>query len=228
MATVRLLSIKSQLNIRDIGEKKIVSYCLYGQNHAYITGAIENATVIANMYPGWIARFYVGSDISTDVVNQLVNLNAEIIIMRSKGVEFRYTLWRYLAYDDENVKIVMFRDCDSLLTLREKQAVDQWLLSGKAIHLMRDHVCHNSRIMGGMFGLKKDIRLHKMRKKMVRHPKQSAYSADQSFLNHIIYPLFKGDAMIHDHYHLFKDEQVLDFPSPRINEDFVGSPVFRS
>ena len=38
------------------------------------------------------------------------------------------------------VEIMMPRDTDTRIFLREKLAVDEWLKSGKLIHIMRDHI----------------------------------------------------------------------------------------
>ena len=62
--------------------------------------------------------------------------------------------WRMYPIDDENVNFVIFRDVDSLLTEREKVAVDEWIESKKLFHRMKEN-CHFEQlpIMTGMWGI---------------------------------------------------------------------------
>ena len=52
----------------------------------------------------------------------------------------------------------MFRDLDSLPSLREDAAVQEWLDSKYAVHVMRDHPKHTMVMLAGMWGIKMDIR----------------------------------------------------------------------
>ena len=47
---------------------------------------------------------------------------------------------------------MIVRDTDSRLGIREKLAVDEWLDSGKKLHIMRDHPYHRVPMLGGMWG----------------------------------------------------------------------------
>ena len=48
----------------------------------------------------------------------------------------------------------MSRDLDSRFSNREHAAVEDWLKSDKAIHVMRDHPLHNFSMFGGLWGTK--------------------------------------------------------------------------
>ena len=62
-------------------------------------------------------------------------------------------VWRFLVASDKNVERYIVRDIDSRLSVREKQAVDEWIKSGKMFHVMRDHPSHSHYPMsGGMWG----------------------------------------------------------------------------
>ena len=50
--------------------------------------------------------------------------------------------WRFLPLMDPTVDQLMPRDCDSIVTLREVAAVNQWLESKATFHIMRDHQYH--------------------------------------------------------------------------------------
>ena len=46
------------------------------------------------------------------------------------------------------------RDLDSIFSLREQAAVEEWLKSNKVLHIMRDHPAQNEVILGGLWGTK--------------------------------------------------------------------------
>ena len=46
------------------------------------------------------------------------------------------------------------RDLDSIFTLREQAAVEEWFKSNKVLHIMRDHPAQNEVILGGLWGTK--------------------------------------------------------------------------
>ena len=62
--------------------------------------------------------------------------------------------WRFLPTMDAQVSQFMSRDLDSLITKREVSAVEEWLISQKSFHMMRDHPKHQAEIMGGLWGMK--------------------------------------------------------------------------
>lgn len=54
--------------------------------------------------------------------------------------------------DDPTIKRFLIRDADSIVSHREKAAVDAWLKSDKWFHLMRDNYSHTELILAGMWG----------------------------------------------------------------------------
>ena len=65
--------------------------------------------------------------------------------------------WRFFAHDETDCEYVVFRDADSRISKREKMAVDEWIQSGKSIHIMRDHPYHTVPILGGMWGCRNGL-----------------------------------------------------------------------
>ena len=51
--------------------KKVLSFSLFGNNDLYTIGAVENAKLSSTIYKGWETRFYVGNDVSEDIIEQL-------------------------------------------------------------------------------------------------------------------------------------------------------------
>ena len=134
--------------------KKIISFCLWGENPRYTIGALKNAELAKKIYPDWICRYYVGKSTPLQIVKDLYERdNTEIFIMNENG-DWSGMFWRFLPASDSDVGVMISRDTDSRLSEREKEAVDEWLASDKGFHIMRDHPAHGTEILGGMWGAK--------------------------------------------------------------------------
>ena len=61
--------------------------------------------------------------------------------------------WRFLPLLDPMVDRFVSRDCDTVMTRREVEAVCHWLTESEAtFHMMRDHQMHcEAKILGGTF-----------------------------------------------------------------------------
>jgi hypothetical protein len=136
--------------------KKIISFSVWGDTPMYTIGAVRNAELASEIYPDWICRFYLGDDVPKDIVDKLESFdNTEIQIMSHKENDWQGMFWRFYAINlDEDIDMVIFRDTDSRLSLREYEAVREWIQSEKPLHIMRDHPYHSEPIMGGMWGCK--------------------------------------------------------------------------
>ena len=124
--------------------------------------------------------------------------------------------WRFLAASDPEVEVLIVRDCDSRLWFREKEAVNEWLVSGKGFHIMRDNHQHNTPILGGMWGARGGV-LPAMRQLIEDYSKGDFWQVDQNFLKDVVYPIVKDDALIHDEFF-----EKNSFPTERDPNHFVG------
>jgi len=194
--------------------KKIISFSLWGDNPKYTVGAVKNAELAKSIYPDWICRYYVGKSVPKEIIDELQsNTNVEIVQMDENG-EWNSMFWRFYPISDDDTEIMISRDCDSRLSIREKLCVDEFVNSDKMFHTMTDHPFHGG-IMGGMWGAKKGI-LKKMKELIDNWPKTNQWQTDQSFLNHVISPLVAETIIIHDSINL------KNFPTKRENYHFVG------
>ena len=135
-------------------------------------------------------------------------------------------MWRFEAIDDEVVEFMMPRDSDTRFTMREKQAVDDWLTSGNLFHIMRDHPHHNFCILAGMFGTKKIPQIPSWVDKMNNYTKTDNRMYDQDFLRDFIYPLVKNTSTIHASFHKM-EHNAKNFPINYCRElRFVGEYVY--
>jgi hypothetical protein len=196
--------------------KKVISFSLWGDSPIYNVGAIKNAHLAKEIYPDWICRYYLGKSVPFQTVQELMEIdNTEIYIMNEIG-NWTGMFWRFYPASDSDVSVMISRDTDSRLNLREKAAVDEWLASGKSFHIMRDHPQHATEILGGMWGVKEDA-LKDMVKMIGNYVKGDFWQVDQNFLKQKIYPIINNDKIVHDEFFEKKP-----FPTKRETKRFVG------
>lgn len=202
--------------------KNVVAFSLWGENLMYWKGAMENIKLVEKYYPNFICRFYIDENARPDLIDMIRGDNVEVIMMKSNGT-FHGMYWRFLSAEDADVNIFLCRDCDSRISQREVDAVNEWLASDKDFHIMRDHPCHLVPILGGMWGsrniIMRDIQIGKL---IDTHGKYGFKGVDQDFLRDIIYPLVKTKSFEHSEFNIKYDNMIHPFPSERTNYEFVG------
>lgn len=200
--------------------KRVVSFGLWGDSTLYLDGAVRNAREYPRAFPGWTCRFYIGDGhqlahngyperiikMNEDVVKSLQDAGAEVIRMGiSTDVLGMY--WRFHAmWDDPTVEVMLSRDTDSLPSRREFDAVNYWLETGKAFHIVRDAEAHNVPVLGGTWGARPEG-VPEFKQQMAlwftalrphyEHPRSIFHGTDQEFLAKHIYPLVKHDHIAH-------------------------------
>jgi len=199
-----------------------VSFSLYGDSPFYNLGAIENVKLCRTIYPDWIPVVYVDGSVPKQVVEQLSLLDA-FVINGSTTLSRNKMTWRLAAVLIPGANKVIFRDADSRIGLREKACVDKWLLSGKALHIMRDHPYHANWIMGGMFGV--DARVaEKYVQKILSAAQKTKLGEDQQLLAKELYCYLRDQTLVHDSF--FRREKWAEaFPLPRKGSQFVGERI---
>ena len=201
---------------------RILSFSLYGDIPVYLDGALANARSASSWYPGWVCRFYVGASVPAALCEQLEAAGAEV--RRMNGPETpAATLWRFLPATEEDVSLLVSRDCDSRFSRRELDAVAAWLGSGSPFHIMRDHPAHRVPILAGMWGAAgKGLDL--IRHALEQPLPPDVYGIDQFLLARYVYPHIRRTACIHDAYFCY-DLCARSFPSPREDYGFVGEAM---
>jgi len=106
--------------------KRIISYSLWGNEPMYTIGAIRNAEMSPKVFPEWTCRFYLGSDVSIDIVNKLKSFgHTEVFVMENKPNDWQGMFWRFYPINtEEDIDIMISRDTDSRLSNREALAVE--------------------------------------------------------------------------------------------------------
>lgn len=168
---------------------KIISMSVWGNDPRYIIGARRQVELAKEFYPDWRVRIYI------DDKTKLENLDADLIEV-TDGSYGMY--WRFEPmFEDEN-NIVMIRDSDSRITVREQMAVNEWLESNKKFHTFKDHDAHYQfKIIGCAFAFKGKFseEVHNKMKNYIKD--MGVYVGDQIFLQDVIWPLVENDTMIH-------------------------------
>ena len=138
---------------------KIISFCLWGREARYVRGLIENIKLAAKFYPDWTCWCYLHVEsINMNIVDEIKKYNnTKVILKYDKGIKAkRFMLWRFEPITHcPRVEYFMSRDTDTRFLLREVLAVEEWINSGKTLHIIRDHPRHRfNQILGGLYGVK--------------------------------------------------------------------------
>mgnify|MGYP001166883514 CR=1 FL=1 len=142
---------------------KVVSFCLYGNSRKYTHGIIEAVVSYKLFFIGWEIWIYVSEKtVPLKTIEVLKNFNCKIIMMcetgtlvEEKGIGLNENnepmFWRFTPLYDDSVDYWLTRDADSRASKREKEFVDTFISSSKAIHSILDQRCHHG-LMGGTSG----------------------------------------------------------------------------
>jgi hypothetical protein len=200
----------------------IVAYSLWGEHPMYWKGALRNIDLVNKYFPGWICRFYIDKNSKQELIDTIVGENVDVVIVDSKD-SFHGMFWRFWASEELDVNIFLSRDCDSRFSIREVDAINEWLDSDKDFHIMRDHPYHTVPILGGMWGCRNGIMREIELTKMIENWNQfQRKGIDQDFLGKMVYPLVKDRAFEHSEFGLFYGGQTYPFPTQRQNYEYVG------
>jgi hypothetical protein len=216
--------------------KNIISMSLYGSNLRYTVGAIKNAEMIKENFPGWKLRIYTEGPpknpkfgiVPQTVIDRLQFLGAEIYYVGSDEKLTPPMMWRFLVADDDSVDRFIVRDSDARLSKRDSAAVYAWVQSNKTFHCVRDHPSHkNYPISGGMWG-SKARELKQILPKTWRNMTlglHNRYLDDMNFLNNYIWPKVQNHTYCSDSVSCDKYPNSHPFPVPRYGYEHVGQVV---
>lgn len=200
-----------------------VSFSLWGNKPIYNVGTIRNSELMSEFYPDWKMIVYYDNSVPRETIEKL---NKNSVITKLVQTKIYGMFWRFFAVDEPDCQYAIFRDADSRISERERLAVQEWIRSGKALHVMRDHPYHaipagNNQIgiLGGMWGIKNGILpLNEMIRKFYKS-NDHTYGNDQAFLK-MIYNALENDKFTHDEFFEKKP-----FPIPRKNGRFIGERI---
>jgi len=183
--------------------RNLIVFSLWGSDARYLTGAVNNAIVARYLYPGWQCRFYVDGSVPPPAIKSLLQQRAQVRMAPKDLPAGQYGLfWRFLVEDDPEVDLYLVRDADSVMNIKERAAVEDWLASDRAFHVMRDLPTHSELILAGMWGAHRG-NLGTMRARIETHvaaemKKVNNKITDQVFLRTAIWPIVRQSVLVHD------------------------------
>ena len=207
----------------------IISFSLYGNDERYTKPLLSNAHSIAKYYPAWTIYVYHDRTVEASYVEQLKCLDVVTINVVDIGAsDLPPKLWRFLPTLEDNIECILFRDADSLFSLREVELVSDWMKSNSLIHIIRDHPLHIAPIMAGMLGVKEEAfaYLAKLLHKPDLYQLSRSHDYDQILLADHLYPAVYKNAMIHTSFFKFSGENIIKI-KPAI-DGYIGEVVEES
>ena len=166
----------------------ILAMSAFGDNPRYVIGAYKQIFLAKRFFPDFEVWLFVDCP-------ERYRCDAKVIGMPNKTDG---TFWRFLA--GVQTGVVIFRDVDSRISMREVIATTEWISSGKTLHIMRDHERHNSihnPILAGMFGIRGPWPSSIIGPLMTCMHRPFDYGNDQGFLRDHVFSLLSQDALIH-------------------------------
>jgi hypothetical protein len=112
--------IQTIQNFPKSNEKRVISFGLYGSKPKYTIGAIHNVDAAKLYFPGWVCRFYVTSDVPTDIIQTLREKGAEIEDIPAGKGYISGMFWRFMVAADPSVDRFIIRDSDSRMNARDR------------------------------------------------------------------------------------------------------------
>ncbi len=186
--------------------KRIVSYSLFGDGEDYYEGALANCALVREIYPGWTCRIYISDRLPNSVGDRLAATGAEVVVMEQKA-SYDGLFWRFLPAADNEVDAFVVRDADARLSKREKAAVDEWIASGKSLHIIRDHPVQKRLIPAGLWGCRGNA-IPDMQDLLQKFGEANGFdnrAGDADFLEQCVYLRFPGDTHLHSAFVYFPD-----------------------
>jgi hypothetical protein len=182
-------------------EENVIAYTLWDNQPRHHVPLLENARIRPHLFPEWTIRVYHDQTVDRGYLTQLANLGVQLrpMALPPNVPAHRGLLWRFEVIADPDVSRFLIRDADSLLTVKERMAVDDWLQSPFHFHAMRDWFTHTDLLLAGMWGGVGGI---------LPPPAtlMRAYTAwrmendhvDQDLLSETVWPAIRRNVLIHD------------------------------
>ena len=209
--------------------KKIIVFSLWGNIPCYTVGAIKNALLAKKYFPEWICRYYYDNSVPNEIIEKLNSLdNTELIFIEKPSGATKWKepgqfgmLWKFYAFNDNDVEIWMSRDTDSRISPYEKKYIDEFINSDKIIHSFRDQ--KEPLLRGGMTSFKnytlidnkyRDNRIINEKKLDIKEmmnyiiQDNTPFYSDENFLKDKLLPIYKN----YYSYNLRNDNSVF-FPN---------------
>jgi hypothetical protein len=182
-------------------QENVIAYCLWGNEPRYLVPLSENVRIAPHLFPGWTIRLYHDASVPQPYLLDLAGRGVQLRTMSlaPNVPAHRKLLWRFEVIADPAVRRFLIRDADSLLSVKERVAVDAWLQSRFWFHAMRDWYTHTDLLLAGMWGGVGNVLPDTARL-------MQAYTAwrmennhvDQDVLSETVWPTIRRHCLVHD------------------------------
>ncbi|MGY0195899.1 tetratricopeptide repeat protein [Leptothrix sp. BB-4] len=187
--------------LRYAGQERrdVVAFSLWGSGARYLRGMVHNLVELPKVYPGWQARIYLDDSVPAATRALLAELGADLRMQPPGQPTRRKLCWRFEVADDPTVGRFLVRDVDSVVNLREQRAVQAWIASDRAFHVMRDWWTHTDLMLAGMWGGIAGA-LPDMAAMLDGYEPAALETpnVDQWFLRDVVWGCVRHDVLVHD------------------------------
>ena len=185
--------------------RNYISYSIYGDIEKYFKILEYNIQILKRN------NFKIVLYCEEKNITYLKTIFKDILIINGliNGVNNKM-LWRLNPIFSDFTDTLFSRDADSKITNREITLMNNFLDSKFNFHIIRDHELHYMPIMGGLFGIKKELYKvlsnNRLRERMKNI--KNIYNYDQLYLSDYIYPKVISFTLIHSSSYYYKNENI--------------------
>ena len=195
---------------------KYFTFSIWGDNPKYLQGAIRNAELAEQIFPEWKCVFYYDSTVPKETIDKLSTFK-NTIVKEVTDNSFG-AFWRFEMMFN-NPGVILSRDTDSRLSLREKELIDNWLETEYNYMIIRDHDAHYEfPILAGMWGKKNILMDISLKDAMQEYMSVKQYLVDQFYLRDKVWPAIMNDTAIYGVKEVDWMRETYDFE----NNNFIG------
>lgn len=192
------------------------SFCLYGpSNPRYYVPLLENIKLVHQYFPDWQVWIYVAPDVDAEYIKVLQSYS-NVVLHPTNTIGPANMILRFYAIDDPNVDIMFVRDADSVIHWKDRWAIQRFLEQPQYVaHTIRDHKDHTSKLMGGLWGIRKSagLNIQEQYQSYLQNPIDYGIAHDQNFLSAHIYPKVVSRLLVHySNDRTFMGENTEPFP----------------
>ena len=210
---------------------KVVSFCIYGSNEKYCRGLLENIEIIINKLSVFHIFIYVGDNVPQEWIDKYREYK-KVKLIYTNRIGHDNMINRFFAIDEPHVELMIVRDADSRIHERDLWCIYHFVHSNYGAHTIRDHPYHVTQIMGGLWGLKKNV-LNKTISELYslynsNNVAVNLIQHDQFFLRDVVYNLIKSDLIVYGlskELYFGEDKHFLIIPFSIKNNDFCGQVI---
>jgi hypothetical protein len=206
------------------------SFCLYGPpNPRYYTPLVENIKIALTHFAGWQVWIHYAPDVDTTYL-LLLKSYSNVVLQPTHILGPANMITRFYTIDHPEVDLMIVRDADSLIHWKDRWAIQRFVERSDCIaHTIRDHRDHGTRIMGGLWGIRKStgLRIQDQYQQYLQTPTDFGVAHDQNFLSGQIYPQVFTRMLVHySHGHLYPGEHGEEFPFAWSDTTYCGKVEF--